>query len=807
MTQQPRLQIAIDRGGTFTDCLGRLPSSHPDQPARDIVIKLLSHDPANYKDAPREGVRRILEAAFGQSIPRGQKIDTSRIDYIRLSTTVATNALLERKGERHALVITKGFKDLVQIGNQSRPAIFDLAIRKPEVLYSGVLEVDERVTLVGYTSDPNARQNAVQFAEQPPRGDSDGDDQHHRHSIQRPYSGTDLPPRAYDAHGNATADAEIVRGVSGEAVAILKRPDEELIQRQLSALYHDHGYRSLAVVFIHSYTFPQHEQIVKRIAKEIGYTTVSCSAELMPMIKMVPRATSSTADAYLTPVLQAYIDSFFSGFDDSLRDGSAGTKVEFMMSDGGLTSVDHFSGLKSIISGPAGGVVGMALTSYDSQDGRPIIGLDMGGTSTDVSRYAGAYEQVFETVLDGITIQSPQLDVNTVASGGSSRLFFRNGLFAVGPESASAHPGPTCYRKGGPLAITDANLVTGRLAVEMFPKIFGPNEDQGLDVEGSTRAFEELTRQINAETGQQLSVDQVAQGFIRIANETMCRPIRSLTEARGYSASKHILACFGGAGGQHAASLARSLGIRTVIVHRYSSILSAYGMALADRVFEEQEPSSEVWSGPGSSSGQRIRKRVEALKEKVHGELRQQGFEDARIRLEVLLNLRYDGTDTALMTLEPQDGSWEFERVFVEKYRTEFGFVLEGKDIVVDDVRVRGVGKSFDALGESTLAEYRRLFESGSRSASSKSASTARPSDGANQEGEKEEEEVETTRKVYFDEHGRLETPIVPLRSCRPGRAIQGPAILIDETQTILVEPRCTACITSQAVIVNILYE
>ncbi|KAN0061276.1 hypothetical protein ACQY0O_006122 [Thecaphora frezii] len=780
----PRLQIAIDRGGTFTDCLGRIPSSDPNQPPRDIVIKLLSHDPANYKDAPREGVRRILEAAFDEKIPRGQKIDTSRIEHIRLSTTVATNALLERKGEKHVLVITKGFKDLVQIGNQSRPAIFDLAIRKPEVLYSGVLEVDERVTLVGYSSDPAARDNAVQF------------DDHDR-SVSRPYQGSDLPPRAYDAAGNPLGDPDIVRGVSGEAVAILKRPDEPLLRRQLEALYHDHGYRSLAIVFIHSYTYPQHEQIVKRIAKEIGFTTVSCSAELMPMIKMVPRATSSTADAYLTPILQAYIDSFFDGFDDSLRDGSAGTKVEFMMSDGGLTSVDHFSGLKSIISGPAGGVVGMALTSYDRDDGRPVIGLDMGGTSTDVSRYAGMYEQVFETVLDGITIQSPQLDVNTVASGGSSRLFFRNGLFAVGPESASAHPGPTCYRKGGPLAITDANLVTGRLAVDMFPKIFGPNEDQGLDVEASRRAFDELTHRINRETGQSLSVDQVAQGFIRIANETMCRPIRALTEARGYSASKHILASFGGAGGQHAASLARSLGICTVIIHRYSSILSAYGMALADRVFEEQEPSSEVWSGGASASGARIRKRVEALKEKVHGELRRQGFEEGRIRLEVLLNLRYDGTDTALMMLEPDDGSWDFERVFVEKYRTEFGFTLEGKAIVVDDVRVRGVGRSFDALGEGTLAEYRRVF--GKKAAGGV---------GKSGEGEtKKKEKERRTSQVYFDEYGRLETPVVGLASLETGEAVEGPAILIDETQTILVEPKCTAFVTSQAVVMEVGYE
>ncbi|SNX85842.1 related to 5-oxoprolinase [Melanopsichium pennsylvanicum] len=794
-----RIQIAIDRGGTFTDCLGRIPG----EPPRDIVIKLLSHDPQNYPDAPTEGVRRILEHAFDISIPRATKIDTSRIDYIRLSTTVATNALLERTGERHALVITKGFKDLIQIGNQSRPKIFDLAIQKPEVLYQGVLEVDERVTLVGYTSDPNASHNAVQFDLESHKGD-------YATNIAKQYSGTDHPPSAYNEQAHPIGPPEIVRGISGEAVAILKKPNQELLKKQLSALYHEHGYRSLAIVLMHSYTYPAHENLIASIAKDVGFPTVSCSSSLMPMIKIVPRATSSTADAYLTPVLQTYIDGFFSGFQDSLRDGSAGTKVEFMMSDGGLTSVDHFSGLKSIISGPAGGVVGMALTSYDKQDKRPIIGFDMGGTSTDVSRYAGSYEHVFETTLDGITIQSPQLDVNTVASGGSSRLFFRNGLFAVGPESASAHPGPRCYRKGGPLAITDANLVTGRLAIEMFPRIFGPNENQGLDSHASQQAFDELTKQINKDsTGdKQLSVDEVAQGFIKVANEIMCRPIRALTEARGYSASKHILACFGGAGGQHACSLARSLGIRTVIIHKYSSILSAYGMALADRVFEHQEPASYTWDGPDGDARKAVEKRVESLKQKVSAELEAQGFKGDRVKLEVLLNLRYQGTDTALMTSQPRnevgsddddDGgvggyNWDFEKVFVENYKQEFGFVLQEKNIIVDDIRVRGVGKSFDSLGKTVLQEYRDLFQD-------------QPQHNHKSNTDVSKVEKLATRDVYFDAQGRLQTPIIHLNNLKPGSNVEGPIILVDETQTILIEPNCTAALTSQAVVIDILYE
>lgn len=326
-------------------------------------------------------------------------------EYIRLSTTVATNALLERDGERHALITTKGFRvrvqhlhqDIVQIGNQARPAIFDLAIHKPEVLYDQVVEIDERVTLVGYTSDPQAGQHAVQFS-------STARDAH----VSQAYSGRDRPPSA-GAPGAQYVAPDVVRGVSGDAVAILRRPDEAVVRRELESLYAQ-GYRSLAIVFMFSYTYPEHEQLVKRIAQEIGFPSISVSSDLMPMIKMVPRATSATADAYLTPVLQAYLNGFFSGFDASLRDGSAGTRVEFMMSDGGLTSVEHFTGLKSIISGPAGGVVGMALTTYDKDDGRPCIGFDMGGTSTDVSRYAGQYERVMETTIDGVTIQSPQLE-------------------------------------------------------------------------------------------------------------------------------------------------------------------------------------------------------------------------------------------------------------------------------------------------------------------------------------------------------------------------------------------------------------
>lgn len=498
------IRIAIDRGGTFTDCVGNPGSGKMED---DVVIKLLSVDPQNYDDAPLEGIRRILSKFEGREIPRGQSLDISKIESIRMGTTVATNALLERNGEDIALVVTKGFKDCLEIGNQTRPYIFDLAIKKPEVLYKKVVEIDERVTLEDYAEDPKRNTTHAPLVD------------------------------------DADPEAELVKGLSGETIRILKRPDQKTIREQLQQVY-DSGLRSIAVCLMHGYTYTQHEAIIGNIAKQIGFTHVSLSHELMPMIKLVPRATSACADAYLTPAIRKYINGFQAGFQGglgtkSLKKAGAekelGVRCEFMQSDGGLVDVDSFSGLRAILSGPAGGVVGYALTSYDPATRIPVIGFDMGGTSTDVSRYgSGQYDHVFETTTAGVTIQSPQLDINTVAAGGGSRLFFKNGMFVVGPESAGAHPGPACYRKGGPLTITDANLVLGRLLPEFFPKIFGKNENEGLDGDAPERLFRELTDHINREVPdgdkKAMNVDEVAYGFVKIANETMTRPIRSLTE-------------------------------------------------------------------------------------------------------------------------------------------------------------------------------------------------------------------------------------------------------------------------------------
>lgn len=727
----------------------------------DIIIKLLSEDPSNYDDAPLEGIRRLLSKFTGKDIPRGEPLDTSKIESIRMGTTVATNALLERKGERIAMVVTKGFKDCLEIGNQSRPKIFDLAIRKPDVLYEKVMEVDERVTLEDYAEDPE------------------------RHTTKA---------------DETTAKEGLVRGLSSEAVRILKRPVKDVVKSQLQGLYED-GFRSIAVCLVHGYTFPDHEALVGKLANDIGFEHISLSHQLMPMIKYIPRATSACADAYLTPAIKKYIAGFQAGFEGGLgtesvkkEGGAKGARCEFMQSDGGLVDVDLFSGLRAILSGPAGGVVGYALTSYDSNTKTPVIGFDMGGTSTDVSRYgSGRYEHVFETTTAGVTIQSPQLDINTVAAGGGSRLFFRNGLFVVGPESAGAHPGPACYRKGGPLTVTDANLFLGRLLPDFFPKIFGKTEDQGLDPAASEKLFQELTNEINKDVAKdnkekEMSPDEVAYGFIKIANETMTRPIRSLTEAKGHDTSQHRLATFGGAGGQHAVAIAESLGIRQILLHRYSSVLSAYGMALADVVDESQVPESKTWTDDGGVV-EELKKTLNGLKDKSTRKLKDQGFSDDSIVFEEYLNMRYRGTESALMIVRPSEeeakkefngNDFAFGKAFIKQHEQEFGFTLPDRDIIVDDVRARGIGKSFEGLDKTVDMQLKEI----------------KPKDVG--EGKRY-----GASQVYF-EGGRQKTPIYKLENLDIGDRVQGPAILADGTQTIVVTPGASALVIETHVVINI---
>lgn len=721
-----RFRFSIDRGGTFTDIYCEV--VNPDyEILGKRVVKLLSEDPSNYKDAPTEGIRRILEIETGIPHPRSQAVDTSRIEYIRMGTTVATNALLERKGEKIALITTKGFGDLQRIGNQSRPKIFDLEIKRPDLLYDHVCELDERVALCG-------------------------DD--------------------YD-FSNQNLEA-IVTGVSNEKLIILKAIDLDEVRRKLENVFQC-GITSIAVVLLHSYTFPHHENVVKSIARDIGFTQISLSSEVMPMVRMVSRGCTTCVDAYLTPVIKRYLESFSSGFDSNFIN----VNVSFMQSDGGLTPMSSFLGNKAILSGPAGGVVGYAMTSYE-KGGMPVIGFDMGGTSTDVSRYAGTYEHVFETTTAGVTIQSPQLDINTVAAGGGSRLFYKNDLFVVGPESAGAHPGPVCYRKGGPLTVTDANVLLGRIQPHLFPAIFGKDENEILDYNETFKAFTNLTQVINA-SGLQYTVDEVAYGFIKVANEAMARPIRNLTTMKGFDVTKHALSCFGGAGPQHCCAIAKSLGMKKIYVHRYSGILSAFGLSLADVVVEKQQPFSGT-----SISGclELINQRLSVLESIAIDELLHQSFPRSSISCTRFINCRYQGTDTSIMTSiddSKSSNSTSYEEVFVQNYKREYGFELVGRSVLVDDIRVRAVGNAnLKTFREEEL--QKNNMHTAVIPASSESAS------------------------VYF-EGGRFETPVFNMNALTGGHTIKGPAIIIQDVATVVIEPDCTAQITTLGDIEILIFE
>ncbi|VEU23145.1 DEKNAAE104192 [Brettanomyces naardenensis] len=731
------IKIALDRGGTFTDCIGN-PGSN--DPADDVIIKLLSVDPQNYPDANLEAIRRLLQIFQNKKIPRGQPLDTSGIESLRMGTTVATNALLERKGERCALVTTKGFKDILVIGTQARPNIFDLSVSKPALLYDTVVEVDERVTLEDFVEDPD-------------------------HKITQLGENKDL-----------------VQGLSKETVRILKRPNLDEVRSVLQLVY-DSGIRSIAICLMHSYTFPDHELLVGKIAQSIGFEHISLSSQLTPMIKYVARANSSVADAYLTPEIKKYLRGFESGlkqgFQHIASGKTTGVRCQFMQSDGGLVDASSFSGLRAILSGPAGGVVGYARTCYDSSNKIPLIGFDMGGTSTDVSRFGdGKFDHVFETTTAGVTIQSPQLDINTVAAGGGSILTYKNGLFQVGPESASSHPGPACYRKGGPLTVTDANLFLGRLVPEFFPKIFGPNEDQGLDYAITEKKFKEVTDEINSANPDipPMTPQQVAHGFLSVACENMARPVRQLTEAKGHVLSSHRLVSFGGAGGQCAYFVAELLGIETILIHRYSSVLSAYGMALADVVEEVQEPAACILD---DESKDLLERSLDELKDRAHQPLQLEGFADENIVYEEYLNLRYQGTESAIMV--PKGEGWNFKETFCTMHQREFGFLFD-KPIIVDDIRVRGIGKAVQRNDNSVDDQIKEL---GDRRKSV------------------DKRYVSMKKSVWWDSNEE-ETAIYRLEDLPIGSEVHGPAIIADGTQTNVIPPGGVALVLKTHLVVEV---
>ena len=585
----------IDRGGTFTDVVGRRPDGSL------VAHKLLSENPEAYTDAAVQGIRDLLGLKAGEPIPPG------RVGAVKMGTTVATNALLERKGERTLLLITKGFRDALKIGYQARPKIFARHIIKPDMLYERVAEVGERVRADG--------------------------------TVER---APDLV--------RVRADLDSAKAAGIDAVAI---------------------------VFMHAYRFPAHEQAVAALARAMGFAQVSVSHEVSPLIKLVSRGDTTVVDAYLSPILRRYVAQV----DKDLDAKRSAARLMFMMSSGGLTAAELFQGKDAILSGPAGGVVGMAETGRSAGFDR-LIGFDMGGTSTDVSHFDGEYERTFETEVAGVRMRAPMMLIHTVAAGGGSILHFDGARFRVGPDSAGANPGPTCYRRGGPLAVTDANVMAGKLIADFFPKIFGPSQNLALDAEAVRHGFNNMAQKVGDK-----SPEQIADGFIKIAVENMANAIKKISVQRGYDVTRYALNCFGGAGGQHACMVADSLGMTRVLIHPFSSLLSAYGMGLADiRATREQA----IEQPYGAKALAALKRNGSALGRVAKAEVAGQGVRLSKIKIFVRAHIRYAGTDTALVVAAGSAAA--MQRAFEKAHKARFGFIDRSKQMVVEAVSVEAVG-------------------------------------------------------------------------------------------------------------------
>jgi 5-oxoprolinase (ATP-hydrolysing) len=665
----------IDRGGTFTDVVGRKPDG------KLTAHKLLSENPEAYRDAAVQGIRDLLGLKKGEAIPAG------RVGAVKMGTTVATNALLERKGDRTLLVTTKGFRDALRVGYQNRPKIFAKHIIKPEMLFERVIEVDERV-----------------------RADS----------------------------------------------TVEKAPDLEAVRSELEEALSD-GIKAVAIVFMHAYRYADHEKAVAALAREMGFTQVSVSYEVSPLIKLVGRGDTTVVDAYLSPILRRYVatvaDEMSAGAPTSAADK---IRLMFMMSSGGLTAAELFQGKDAILSGPAGGVVGMAETGREAGFNR-LIGFDMGGTSTDVSHYDGEYERAFETEVAGVRMRAPMMLIHTVAAGGGSILHFDGARFRVGPDSAGANPGPKCYRRGGPLAVTDANVMAGKLIPDFFPKIFGPEQNQPLDAESVRNAFAELAKEVGDK-----SSEQIADGFIKIAVENMANAIKKISVQRGYDVTRYALNCFGGAGGQHACLVADALGMTTVLIHPFSSLLSAYGMGLADIRATRQQAIEEAF---GAKSLATLNKTAKRLSKDVSSEVSGQGVPARTVKVHVRAHIRYAGTDTALVV---RGGTLAtMKSAFEKAHKAQFGFIDRKKDLVIEAVSVEAVGggaKFKEKKGKTTRAKL-----------------------------------PAPARRTKFFSDGKWHNATVYTRDqLLPGHKIKGPAIVIEPHQTVVVEPGWQAAITAK---------
>ncbi|MDJ0662638.1 MAG: hydantoinase/oxoprolinase family protein [Crocosphaera sp.] len=680
----------VDRGGTFTDIVAVVTdeaiinqlSQKQEQflivplPNQQwiIVYKLLSENPERYQDAVIQGIRDILCLTDNQPIP------TDTIEVVKMGTTVATNALLERKGDRTVLLITKGFKDALRIGYQNRPNIFARQIILPSMLYESVIEVEER----------------------------------------------------YDSHGNELIPVNL-----------------EKVQQALQQIY-DQGIRSCAIVFMHSYRYPNHENQVADIAKNIGFTQVSISHQVSPLMKLVSRGDTTVVDAYLSPILRRYVDQVSSQLPD--------TKLMFMKSDGGLIDAHKFQGKDSILSGPAGGIVGAVQTSLRAGFNE-IITFDMGGTSTDVAHFKGEYERQLDNEIAGARMRVPVLSIHTVAAGGGSILYFDGASFKVGPESAGANPGPACYRRGGPLAVTDANVMLGKIQPQYFPHIFGKEGNLPLDKAIVTQKFRKLSQEIYQATHHQNSPEEIAAGFIKIAVENMANAIKKISLQRGYDVTHYTLCTFGGAGGQVACLIADTLGIKTVFLHPYAGGLSAYGMGLADiRVIKESAIEKPLT--------QEVITELKQVINELEKEAKKELDEHESIKGEKIvskISLKYQGTDSTLLVDFANDVK-VMQKSFEAEHQLRYGFIQPQKMLIIESISVEII-QIMDSPDEPLITRIR-------------------PSD-----------ELPKPIEIVpvFTDNKWQDTPIFQREDLQPQDNIKGPAIIVEKISTIMVEPNWNA--------------
>ncbi|MBF0358172.1 MAG: hydantoinase B/oxoprolinase family protein [Magnetococcales bacterium] len=672
-------RFAVDRGGTFTDlvAIDNLGHIHRD--------KLLSIS-EQYEDAAVEGIRRFLGSKVGEKLPR------ERVAWIRLGTTVATNALLERKGARVGLLISNGFRDLLEIGSGRRPDLFALAVRRPQLLYHCVEEVAERMSATG-------------------------------HPLQA-----------------------INSAATHKALQTLK----------------DKGATSIAIVFLHAWKNPQHEIVAAGIAQKMGFAQISVSHKTLPIIQIVGRGRTTLIDAYLTPVLQHYIQH--------VRRWTGEIPLHFMSSAGGLLIPEGFTGKDAILSGPAGGVTGVAGVAAQSND-REVIGFDMGGTSTDVCRYDGKFEKVLDAVTAGIRYRAPMLNVETVAAGGGSILHFDGQKLMVGPDSAGSNPGPACYGLGGPGTITDANLVLGRIVPDFFPKLFGPNRDGALDLGAARERISELLEKVNGVTGQNYTIESLALGYICIANEAMGRPVKNLSVARGYDLREHALICFGGAGGQHSCGIARALNIKKVRIHPFAGVLSAYGIAMAAHGRTHVE---SVLTLLDPAELQKIKVHCDEVARRLERQLNRElsGSGHGNFVRHIYLDLRVPGSDSPL-NVAFDSNLVRLEKQFSKQHRQHYGFEPSTSSLELLNLRIEVVEEQVKQ------ADIKPEKSSGK---------TEKP---------KPERDV----KVWFSESGATKTPLYKREKLKPGFRTAGPALIAEQHSITVVEPGFVADISSNGIL------